>query len=394
MENEMVPKTHNADVVSGIPNSEGTVNIPEEYLGGLSFIKHRVDKDRNLIINDVTGEEKSELLVRICGVKMERVNIEDGELLCVSRDSVYSKDGVLCDTCPNVFNKPYIGEDEMRNKYVADCKKHNIANPPPWNSKTKCNFRLVVQWVEEFEKNADGNYTWIHHPGLCYLSCPISSLAAMTFRGTGYLSRLKSRGYADLKHVVTIIGIGQRRNEKMKINYFYETFELEGTYEEITKKCINYADMVKVLDGQPQIGQSVAPAPAVQHKPAPVSVTQPAPKKTSPAPSTAPHVEPSKSVQPESAKTEQPAQTVGKITELRLKIKYVFATLPIDVQKIVLGVLTIDAIDKVIDNDLNVAFETLELAKKEVANRATPPVADSTPPSTETQANAKKTNPW
>lgn len=381
MSNELVPQ--NANAYSGIANSEGTVSIPEEYLGGLSFIRFRLDKDRNVLINDLSGEENPELLVRICGVKMERVFIEEGELICASRDSKYSKDGILCETCPNVNNRPFMDSEEQKARYEASCKINNIENPPEWNPKSRCSFRLVVQWVEQFERNDDGSYTWVTQPGLCYLSCPVSSLAAMTFRQTGYLSRLKSKGYGDLKHVVTVIGVGQRRNEKLKTTYSYETFEMEGTYDAITIKCVNYNEMIKAMGGAPQIASAQAPVQQLTKKPEPEAVQSELPQsvpKTPPvlAKHTDKFAKPVKAtvVSPESAVTPQPTpivQPVASHTEMKLKIKYIYATLPVDVQQIVLNVLKIDAIDKVTDNDLKVAFETLELAKSEVAERSTSP---------------------
>ena len=43
MVNELVAP--NADGYSGIANSEGTVTIPEEYFGGMSFIRFKLDKE-------------------------------------------------------------------------------------------------------------------------------------------------------------------------------------------------------------------------------------------------------------------------------------------------------------------------------------------------------------
>jgi hypothetical protein len=399
MVNDLVPQ---GDVYGGIPNSEGTVSIPEEYLGGLSFIKFKLDKDRNVLINDVSNEEYPELLVRICGVKMERVYIDEGQLVCVSRDSKYSKDGVLCETCPNVCNRPFMDAEEQRARYEAACKKNNIENPPEWNPKSRCSFRLVIQWVEQFEKNEDGSYMWIAQPGLCYLSCPVSSLAAMTFRQTGYLARLKSKGYADLKHVVTVIGVGQRRNEKLKTTYSYETFEMEGTYEAITKKCVNYNEMVKAMGGIPQIASAPAPTPQIAPQPVAEPV-QPELPQTAPkvpqqlvkkATPVAKPAEPAKPVE-----TPPPAQPVASSTEMRLKIKFIYSSLPADVQQIVLNVLKVEAIEKVTDNDLKVAFETLEMAKSEVAKQPTgAQSSDMAPapvsPVTPTTAPKKKTTPW
>jgi hypothetical protein len=400
MVNELV--TPNVEAPSSIANSEGTVSIPEEYLGGLSFIKFKLDKDRNLLINDTTGEESPELLVRICGVKMERVLIEEGDLLCVSRDGKYSKDGVMCETCPNVYNSPFVDADEQRIRYMASCKKYNIENPPEWNSKTKCSFRLVIQWVEQFEKNDDGSsYMWIEQPGLCYLSCPKSSLAAMTFRGTGYLSRLKSKGYGDLKHVVTIIGVGQRRNEKLKINYSYETFEMEGTYDGITKRCVNYNEMMKAMGKAPQITAAPEPVAQIAQKPAPEPIQ---PELAQPAPKVPAGIAKHAEKQAKAVKATEPAETpktaeivppAASNTEMKLKIKYVFATLPADVQQIVLTVLKVEAIDKITDNDLRVAFETLELAKSEVAGRAVEPKQPETPAPAVTPTTAQKPRtPW
>lgn len=400
MSNELVPQ--GADVYCGIPNSEGTVSIPEEYLGGLSFIRFKLDKDRNVLINNVTNEESPELLVRICGVKMERVLIDEGQLVCASRDSKYSKDGVLCETCPNVNNRPFIDAEEQKARYDAACRKNNIENPPEWNSKTSCSFRLVIQWVEQFEKNEDGSYMWIAQPGLCYLSCPVSSLAAMTFRGTGYLARLKSKGYADLKHVVTIIGVGQRRNEKLKTTYSYETFEMESTYEAITKKCVNYNEMIKAMGGTPQIASAPAPMPPIESKP----VAEPVQPEL---PQTAPKVPPqlvkkatpvarsAESAQP--AETPPPAQPVVLPAEMRLKIKLIYSSLPADVQQIVLTVLKVEAIEKVTNNDLRVAFETIEMAKSEVAKQPTDAQASAVAPApatpvTPATAIKKKTTPW
>jgi hypothetical protein len=82
-------------------------------------------------------------------------------------------------------------------------------------------------------------------------------------------------------------------------------------------------------------------------------------------------------------------------TEMRLKIKFAYASLPADVQQIILNVLKIESIDKVVDGDLKVAMETLELAKKEVAERPAEPTAPSVA-KTETAAKPVSTNktPW
>lgn len=403
--NDMVPS-----------EGQSAINIPDEFMRKAEYIKHKLDKDRNLLINDVTGEEKTQLLVRIVNVKMERLYMEEGELICASRDSKFSKDGVQCETCANVYNTPFIDKEEQEARYKKACIEQNIQNAPAWNRKTLCKPRLVVQWQEEFEKNADGFYIWIKHPGICYLSCPPSSLAAMTFRQTGYLARLKSKGYNDITKVITVISVGQRRNEQIKTTYSYETFDMENTYEAVLKKCVNYAEMV-ATQGEPLL-ESAPPAQEVTHttpaeksaqgsasaqiapKTAPASKSAPAktakttpakttPAKTAPAekPATPPVTEPvTTSVQTESG---TPAQE-------RMKIKFVFATLPADVKGIILNVLKVDAIDKVADVDLKVAFETLELAKQEVANRG--PVAESEQPAQNTgQSSAgdqKKTTPW
>jgi len=403
--NEMVPQNGSEGVYSGIANSEGTVNIPEEFLGGMSFIQFKLDKDRNLLVNSVSGEESPELLVRVCGVKMERAFFEEGELVCASRDGKYSKDGVQCDTCPNVSNKPFMDEEEQRARYNASCKKSNIENPPEWNAKTKCNFRLVVQWVEQFEKNDEGQYMWIAQPGLCYLSCPISSVAAMTFRQTGYLSRLKSKGYGDLKNVVTKISVGQRRNEKLKTNYSYEIFDLEGAYDAITQKSVNYKEMVKAMGGVPQITAAQPPAPQVAQAVEDEAVQPELPQVAQPKVATAMPKEFVKHKTAQASKiveAEEVPQTAQPVvasqpssTEMRLKIKFAYASLPADVQQIILNVLKIESIDKVVDGDLKVAMETLELAKKEVAERPAEPTAPSVA-KTETAAKPVSTNktPW
>lgn len=403
MVNELVPQV--VDLYSNIPDSEKVVGIPEEYLRSMSFIKFKLDKDRNVLINDVTNEENKELYVRIIGIRLERVVIDNGELVCVSRDGKYSKDGVLCETCPNVFNRPFKDEVEQKALYEAACRIHNIDNPPPWNDKTKCSYRLIINWLEQFEKNEDGTYTWIVQPGLCYLSCPPASLAAMAFNQTGYLDRLKSKGYRDFKPVVTVISVGQRRNEKLKTTYSFETFDMEGTYDSITKKCVNYKEMMQALGTVPQLESAPTPqhqiAPKVEPEPVHPELPQTA-VKTPPAPAkqaekTTKATPVARTAEPaeKAVETPKPVQPAPSSTELRLKVKYAYATLPADVQQIILNVLKIDAIEKLTDNDLKVAFETLQLAAKEVENRS----GDAQSLAPEEPANQpvlpkKKTTPW
>jgi len=366
-----------------LPNQEGTVKLPDEFLGGMSFIRYRMDLDRDLFINDITGEEKQELLVRISGVRFERLHMDEAAtLLCVSRDAKSSKDGVVCECCPNINNSPFMDAEETQSRYVKACAEASVQNPPAWNTKSRCSFRMVLQWIEEFERNADGSYTWIQQPGVCYLSCGKSSIAAMVFRGgVGYLSRIQSRGYGDIKHVVTSIKIGKRKNETLKRNYSYETFDLEGAYEAITKKCVNATEMAPVKEALKEVDTSKlkqGDKPTDETKKPPVQRQNVIEGAVSPATPPA---------QPPAAPATPPATpAVANLFAGKIKMKQIFNALPAEVQPIVLQVLKITSLDQLKDSDIQMALETVEMAQQEVA-------ATQKSPAPAGQQDGKK-KPW
>ena len=370
-----------------IPNQEGTVSIPDEFLDGLSFIRYRMDINKGIFINDVTGEEKQDLLVRVCGIKMERVLIdESGELVCASRDTKSSKDGAVCEVCPNVNNIPCIDGEEQKLRYDAACKRNNIKNPQPWNPRTRCSLRLVVQWIEEWDKNQDGSYTWICQPGLCYLSCGKSSIANMIYRTTGYLARLKSKGYGDPRYVVTKIKIGSRKNEKLNTSYSYETFEIEDTYANVTKKSVNFEEMNHTIQElgivSPEVVQPLPKTAGLPSESKGKVRETVLPPQTSKTPQSSPEPEKTPQIPP----LQSPQQKEGEETVLsRLQIKLIFNKLPADVQKIILDAIKIDSLDKLTDNQLGMAMKTIKLAEDEVNKKGNKPV---------TKQNTGKKNPW
>jgi hypothetical protein len=397
-----------------VPNQEGTVNIPEEFLGGMSFIRYRLDIEKGVFVNDVTNEEKPEIFARLCGIRIERILIEEGELLCSSRDSKFSKDGVECASCKNINNSPFIsvkkddsGYVEQEMEYLKSCKKAGIETPEPWNATSKCSLRLVVQWLEEFEKNADGSYVWIAQPGLCYISCGKSSLINMTDRRAGYLSKLRSKGYGDMTYVVTAIKIGSRKNEKTKNSYSYQTFDILGSYADITKKCINFEEMkdsapeytkaflegakahrkqAELPGGQAEVAETTEvpekaqkPAPTPQKPPAVAEQAKPAPQ----APITPPSA-------PKTPIQTPPPAVPADMSQARMKLKMIYGVLPADVQGIVLTVLKVESIDKIVDNDVKVALETLELAQTEVKDKQEAEAKNNQ----STQGTSGKKAPW
>jgi len=369
-----------------LPNQEGTVRLPDEFLGGMSFIRYRMDLDRDLFINDVSGEEKQELLVRISGVNFERLHMdEEATLLCVSRDAKASKDGVVCECCPNINNSPFMDAEETQSRYVKACAAASIQNAPAWNNKSRCSFRMVLRWIEEFERNADGSYTWIQQPGICYLSCGKSSIAAMVFRGgVGYLSKLQAKGYGDIKYVVTAIRIGKRKNEQLKRNYSYETFDLEGAYEAITKKCVNATEMAPVKEALQGVDTSNLNLP---EKKAEATKKPLVAGKTVVEGETVPVKPPVQPVKAQEQPATQPPATekpAVNVLASKIKMKQIFNSLPAEVQPIVLGVLKIQSLDQLKESDIQVALETVEMAQQEVANQTPAPAGQ--------QGGTKK--PW
>jgi len=376
-----------------IPNQEGTIQIPEEFMGGVSYIRYRMDNDRNLLINDVTGEEKQELLVRISGFKLERVWIDEGELKCASRDTKMSKEGVVCACCPNVNNTPFINKDEQLKKYIEACKEAGINEPPEWNPKSRCSLRLQLSWVEEWDKDEEGRLTWMLQPGICYISCGISSILAMTSRGTGYLARLRSKGYGDLMYVVTSIKVGTRQNEKLKRSYSYETFDMFGSYEDVTKKSVNCKEMSQNAEIVKSLYKSGLNKPSEQS-------AEPVKQVTSSAGAVEGEVvseQPKPAPKPEKPVTEAPSQAqapapasqaqppANDIAATRLKAKVLFGKLPEEAKGIVLSVIKAEKFENIADNDIAMALETIECAMKEMT--------DSTPDTSAPQTGAKK-NPW
>ncbi len=432
MVNDMVPK--DAEVVgSGMAGNTDTVNIADKYFGGESYIRYNLDKDTNVFTNTVTDEQKPFILARINEIHFERAYFKDGELLCSSRDAEYSKDGILCATCKNVNDSPLKNEERQRIEYEKACKESNIQNPEPWNTNTQCSLRLVVQWAEEFEKTDDGKYIWVIQPGICYISCPRSSILAMISPKSGYLNFLKSRGFVttNKKHgnpflVVTTIDVGHRKNEKMNVSYSYETFSMEGKYQDIIKKCINYNEIINTLGGaigdisSNQIEQKKEAEPKTeteQHDQQPAEEKQVkkntvTPKQTVVQQTTITRKatvaeQPTAPAQPEKTTPPGPSATTPDVKEIRLKVKFIYATLPADVKKIILNVLKVEGIEQIPDSDLPIAFETLQLAKEESAKQPSEPAQDSagTPsgqsgqpedkaPATATQATKKKNTPW
>jgi hypothetical protein len=228
----------------------------------------------------------------------------------------------------------------------------------------------------------------------------------MAYEKTGYAAKMKSIGYRNLNNVVTKISIGQRRNEKLQSNYSYEIFKMEGTYDAITKKCVNYNEMIKEMGGTVQIASQQTPVPQlakkVEQEAVQPELLQPVSKKPPaivkhdekyPKPVKAPVVTPEPAITAPPQVPIQPAQSIASLTELKLKIRYAYATLPADVQGIVLSVLKIDTIDKITDNDLKVAYETIEMAKSEVSERAVDAKPAETPTVSPAPAMKPKT-PW
>ena len=374
----------NKDLATRQPQGLGfaSVQMPEKFMGGLSFVRYRLDVDKGVFVNEVTGEEKPELLVRLTKVRSERVHLEESELLCSSKDTEISKEGVMCAACPRQNNSPFMPAEETKALYEKTCKDMGIPNPPPFEANSKCSLRLVVSWIEEFDKNEDGSYVWVVQPGLCYLSCGKSSLADMMFAGSGYISKLKAKGYRDLPVVVTAIQIGTRKNEKMKKNYSYETFTFVGPYEEMTKKCVNY-DQIRGNMGE--IIQSAAEIAQESHVKAEIAAAASDGKVLSPAKQTP--RQPAETAQDASFKpvdqnsaalvgpaAAAPAQGQAKVSAIqqKMQVKTSYAKLPEEIKKDVLSALNIENIDAVAAGDLGLALEIIQMAQDEV-NKATPP---------------------
>jgi hypothetical protein len=204
----------------------------------------------------------------------------------------------------------------------------------------------------------------------------------MVFRGgVGYLSKLQSKGYGDVKYVVTAIRIGKRKNEQLKRNYSYETFDLEGAYEAITKKCVNATEMAPVKEALKEVDTSKlkqGDKPTDETKKPPVQRQNVIEGAVSPATPPA---------QPPAAPATPPATpAVANIFAGKIKMKQIFNALPAEVQPIVLQVLKITSLDQLKDSDIQMALETVEMAQQEVA-------ATQKSPAPAGQQDGKK-KPW
>jgi hypothetical protein len=195
----------------------------------------RLDKDHNKLVHKKTNESRDFLLVRFEKGHAERAlfNRKDGELVCHSRDSVMAHHGMFpCRSCPHV------SEEKVYREFYEKEARQPITKPFVGN----CSLRYVIEWSEEFIPEGQG-FVRVVHKGRSQMSCPKSSIFALFGQGAdAYLAKLEKGGHY-IKQVVTKILVGTRRNEQLKSDYSYQTFDFVGTYNDVMARVIRTVEV-------------------------------------------------------------------------------------------------------------------------------------------------------